>query len=525
MLKSVCAFLVASVLASGVADAAAGDPEVKVTGGKIQGYVDSNGVKTFKGIPYADTTAGENRWKAPQPVKHWKGTLECKDFGPIAIQNPVPARDDNPGHPWTPEYLDVAMTLENGQMGEDCLRVNVWTQANEGDKLPVIVYIHGGANITGSGGNDVYDGSAIAQKGVVYVSINYRVGLLGFLAFKDVLGNEVRGNFALQDQIEALKWVQKNISKFGGDPDNVTIMGQSAGSMNVQTLIVSPAAKGLFNRAVYLSFNGYKSDLLRINSVETAEAESAKELRGYLLSDLRKLSAQELLDLKYAPSNAVIDGDILESTIKDAYNSGNFNKVDTICGFVSGDPYLLDKCLDLGMFFEPKTSLSLSEYWDLVPDKNLGRMYDPESNPLAAAKAINNDYLAAGYYWAAKTKDMNDPDHNSFVYFFDHTVPDTPERMAKFGAFHTGDVNYWLNHYTTVYPRNFTDYDHYLGDVMSSYLVNFAATGDPNDGYLPYWESVKDSPTVSYMYLGDVVEFELMEPDKADFWTHYVKTY
>lgn len=526
MLKSVCALLVASVLASGVANAAAGDPEVKVTGGKIQGYVDSNGVKTFKGIPYADTTAGENRWKSPQPVKHWKGTLECREFGPIAVQNSVPARDDNPGHPWTPEYLDVAMTLENGQMGEDCLRVNVWTQANEGDKLPVIVYIHGGANISGSGGIDVYDGSAIAQKGVVYVSINYRVGLLGFLAFKDVLGNEVRGNFGLQDQIAALEWVQKNISKFGGDPNNVTVAGQSAGAFDIQALLVSSSAEGLFNRAVYTSFNSYKNKMPLIKSVVSAEEESEKIFRGYLLSDLKNLSAQEILDLKYAPNAAVIDGDIIERSVKDAFDSGNFNKVDTMCGFVTGDMHIVDWYFDLGSMVNPTTSLSVTDFYNQLPDKTLGLMYDPANDPLSAAQSINNDYAVTGYYCGAKMKDMHDPEHNAFVYVFDYSIPDTPERMKKFGAFHRCEASYMLNNVSSKYNRDFSDYDYYLGDVMSNYLVNFAATGDPNDGYLPYWESVRNSPTVSYMYFGDdYIDFELMEPEKADFWTHYVETY
>ncbi len=145
---------------------------------------------------------------------------------------------------WSEEYVDAGFTLANGKIGEDCLSVNVWTCANVGDKRPVIVYIHGGANVSGSGCNDVYDGAEIAKKGVVYVSINYRVGIFGFIAYKDRTGEEVTGNFAIQDQIAALKWVQENISKFGGDPKNVTIMGQSAGAANVQNLIASKAARG-----------------------------------------------------------------------------------------------------------------------------------------------------------------------------------------------------------------------------------------------------------------------------------------
>lgn len=144
------------------------------------------------------------------------------------------------------------MNLDNGLMSEDCLSLNVWTTAVENAKLPVVVYIHGGANLSGSSQNDVYDGTALAQKGIVYVSINYRVGIFGFLAYKDKNGEEITGNFATQDQIAALKWVKKNISKFGGDPNNVTIMGQSAGSNNVQNLIASTAAAGMFMSLGYV---------------------------------------------------------------------------------------------------------------------------------------------------------------------------------------------------------------------------------------------------------------------------------
>lgn len=524
MFKSICAVLTAAMIFGNIAEASE-SPTAKVTGGKIQGYIDSNGVKTFKGIPYADTVAGKNRWKSPQPVRKWKGTLDCTKFGQIAVQNEAHA---TPAIPWTAEYLDLGMNLENGLMGEDCLSVNVWTKGKKGDNLPVIVYIHGGANISGSADNDVYTGEDIALEDVVYVSLNYRVGIFGFLAYKDSTGEEIRGNFALQDQIAALKWVQDNIAQFGGDPNNVTIMGQSAGSINVQSLIASPAAKGLFRRAVYLSFNDYQSPTEPTTmTISDAESDAQEKIGSYSIEDLRKMSPQDVLNLGYNPHVAVIDGEIVAMSVKDAFDSGSFNPVDILCGGVAGDPYLFNAAIDLGNFIEPKTSLSVEEFYKSIPDQKIADLYPLESNALEVAKRINDDYLIASYFYAAKMKDSRDSFNKSYIYFFDHVIPDTPERMEKFGAFHTSDVNYWLNHYTKKYPRNWTDFDYLLGRIMSGYLVNFARTGDPNGKdslgiMLPTWNDVSSSDRISYLHLGDDVEFESMNQDRSSFWMSYV---
>lgn len=497
-------------------------PEVDVTGGKIKGVVDSNGVKIFKGIPYAATTAGENRWKAPQPVVAWEGVLDCTQDGPIVIQN-APA----PFGPWTDEYVDGGYTIENKKISEDSLRLNVWTKADANSNLPVIVYIHGGANVSGSGNNEVYKGDNIAQKNVVYVTINYRVGIFGFLAYKDSTGEEVKGNFAIQDQIAALKWVKENIAKFGGDPNNVTIMGQSAGSTNVQNLIMSPAAEGLFNKAVYLSFNNVTSSETVIRSLEDAENEANEKLGGRTLAELRQMDAEELFKL-YRVSSSVTDGEFLTMSTKDAFNTGNFNKVDIICGGVAGDPYLFDSFVDVGNFMEVKTALTPAEYAEQLNNLNAGnllQMYPAESSDSAldAAKLINNDKVISSYYTVAKAKNANDTAHKSYVFFFRHTVPDTPERMEQYGAFHTADVGYWLNNFTKIYPRNWTDTDKKLGDEMSSYIVNFAKTGNPNGDNLPEWKDADGTENISYLDIGDEIKFVEMNPDKASFWSNYWK--
>ena len=500
-------------------------PEVEITGGKIKGAIDSNGVKIFKGIPYAATSAGENRWKAPQPVKAWEGVLDCTEFRPIVIQNAP-----EPFDPWTAEYVDGGYTIENGKISEDSLNLNIWTKAEADAKLPVIVYIHGGANVSGSGQNEVYLGQNIAQKNVVYVTINYRVGIFGFLAYKDSTGEEVTGNFAMQDQIAALNWIKENISKFGGDPENVTIMGQSAGSTNVQNLICSPKAAGLFNKAIFLSYNNTTSEgvlMKTTDALETMESDAAEKLGGKTLAELRQMDVAEVLKLGYNPNSAAIDNNFVTMSTKDAFNSGNFNKVDIICGGVFGDAYLFDAAVNLGNFMEPKTSLTAEEYSALLSAanvENLLQLYPAGDNALDAAKMINNDKIISSYYTVAQSKNSNDAEHKSYIYFFRHPVPDTPEKVEKFGAFHTSDVGYWLNNFTKLYPRNWTDTDKKLGDEMSSYIVNFAKTGNPNGENLPEWKDVSATAGISYLDIDDEIKFVEMNPDKADFWTNYWQT-
>lgn len=227
----------------------------------------------------------------------------------------------------------------------------------------MIVYIHGGANVSGSGCNDVYDGAEIAKKGVVYVSINYRVGIFGFLAYKDRTGEEVTGNFAIQDQIAALRWVQENISKFGGDPKNVTIMGQSAGSANVQNLIASKAAAGLFNKAVALSMNNVTTEFPTTTNLSAAEAAAQEAIGNYTISQLRAMSPAEILALKYMP-NMVVENTAETGTksLRDAFSSGEWNKVDMIWGGVEGDQDLFDSVIPLNKFMDPTKVLTATDY-------------------------------------------------------------------------------------------------------------------------------------------------------------------
>ncbi|MFY7910296.1 MAG: carboxylesterase/lipase family protein, partial [Emticicia sp.] len=215
---------------------------VQTANGKVEGYAKEN-VRIFKGIPFAAPPVGELRWKAPQAVKNWSDVRKCTGFSASPIQN-KPA----PFYCWTEEFIAKPEPLS-----EDCLYLNVWTTAKSAkEKQPVMVWIYGGGLNSGSANCDIYDGEELSKKGVVFVNINYRVGVLGFMAHPELSkesGYNASGNYGFLDQIAALKWVQKNIAAFGGDPSNVTILGQSAGAFSVNAMIASPLAKGLFHKA------------------------------------------------------------------------------------------------------------------------------------------------------------------------------------------------------------------------------------------------------------------------------------
>src|SRR5579863_6920032 len=242
LLLSTPVFLYSFITKSNIAPALS---EAKTDAGMVSGIKNSTGdVTAFKGIPFAAPPVGDLRWKAPQPVQHWDGIKKCDSFGPSPMQlKPFPFIV------YTSEFL-----IPENPIGEDCLYLNVWTGAkSKAEKRPVFVWIYGGGFSSGGSACPIYDGEALAKKGIIFVSINYRVGVFGFFAHPELTKespDKASGNYGLLDQIAALKWVKKNIAAFGGDPDKVTIAGQSAGSMSVNALVASPLTKGLFKRAI-----------------------------------------------------------------------------------------------------------------------------------------------------------------------------------------------------------------------------------------------------------------------------------
>ena len=341
-----------SELEDNVAETATSAPEVKVTGGTISGYANADGdVLIFKGIPYAAAPVGELRWKAPQPVEEWEGVRACTDYSAAAMQP-----EQAPFLMWTEEFI---IDTSKGY-SEDCLYLNVWAPA-DAQKAPVIMFIHGGGNTSGGASCDVYDGEAIAKKGVVYVDINYRVGIFGFLASTELSAEDpdhISGNYAIKDQIAALAWIKDNIASFGGDPENVTIAGQSAGSLNVNQLTVCPKAEGLFGNAVTMSYNLVGSQCV---TLEGKEAEGDVIFDGRTLEEMRALSADEVQelsgsDLASSVANYNIDGTYVIGNYDEVLASHKGLDVNVMSGMVTGDSLLFGSFLTGASALNPEVS-------------------------------------------------------------------------------------------------------------------------------------------------------------------------
>ncbi|MDX8338904.1 carboxylesterase family protein [Draconibacterium sp. IB214405] len=454
---------------------------VTIADGSVSGSFDeSTGITTFKGIPFAAPPVGDLRWKAPQPVEPWEGVKECTEFSASAMQaTPVPFMM------WTQEYIAPKEPLS-----EDCLYLNVWTPAKDAtEKRPVFVYIYGGGFSSGSGAVPIYDGEEMAKKGLVFITINYRVGTFGFLAHPELTAespNHASGNYGLLDQVEALKWVNKNIAAFGGDPDNVTIGGQSAGAFSVNYLVASPLTKGLIHRAIAESGGAVLSSnaLARggdLNFGEEAGVKFAEELGVSSIEELRAKSAEEIL-AGGGFRNPIVDGYFLPKSVGEIFANGEQNDIPVIIGWnedegFGGAPVPADQFKErVKTMFGDKADAFLAEF-PLNTDEE--------------AFAIQNDLGALQTFGIQSYKWMLLQNEKAtskvFMYRFERDVP-YAEGMTDFGAFHTSEVPYAYNN-LKMSPRPWTEEDYKLADLMSDYWVNFATAGDPNAEGLPAWEA------------------------------------
>ena len=444
---------------------------VRIESGLVQG-VTNGSITAFKGIPYAAPPVGGLRWREPRPASDWRGIRDTTHFSAACFQAKTGAFG-----PWSAEF--IAKDAMEGGSSEDCLYLNVWTAAADaGEKRPVIVWIYGGGFNSGSGDVPVYDGAGLAAQGVVMVTFNYRVGLLGFLAHPELSkesGHAASGNYALRDMIAALKWVRRNISAFGGDPGNVTIAGQSAGAFAVNYLMASPLAKGLFERAIAESGGAFSP------AQPLQKAESAGVTLG-TLAELRAKPADAFLrpPAGYRPG-PVVDGYVLPEDVSAIFAAGRQNDVPLLTGWNADD----------GVAFGPAPKAEAFR-------ENARRTYGvlagdflkvfPASTDAEAANsqhALTRDQLFAwqGRTWArAQSKTGKS---KVFLYYFARTAPGTPAEI-KYGAFHSGEIAYALNTLDQ-WRRPWTDADRKLSQEMSTYWVNFVKNGDPNGPGVPKW--------------------------------------
>jgi len=458
----------------------------KIEGGSIEGYV-NEGVVIFKGIPFAAPPLGELRWKAPQPVIPWKGVKECKSNPPSAMQaKPVPFMM------WSKEFMAPEEPLS-----EDCLYLNIWTTAESyKSNFPVIVWIHGGGFTGGSGTVPLYDGTEMAKKGVVFVTINYRLGIFGFLAHPDLTaenGGRGSGNYGILDQVEALKWVQKNISAFGGDPTRVTIAGQSAGSFSVNALMVSPLAKGLFSRAIGQSGGMFSTSRGVASDLKSAEANGVKLLQKIGVSsinELRMKPVDEVMKLN-GMLGITIDDNVIPPSLK-TFEAGRQNDVPLITGWNADDGVSMGPAMNAQSFRQNAEK----SYGDRAADflKVFPSGTDEEAK--LSQKIISQMFFGyQNFKWASEQS--SNGKNKAWLYYFKRVPPGEP----NYGAFHSAEFGYALST-LKLWNRPFTKTDYDLSAVMSSYWVNFAKTGDPNGPGLPEWPSFSNSKPV-VMELGD----------------------
>lgn len=475
---------------------------VQIESGLISGTQNKEGdIRIFKGIPFAALPVEDLRWKAPQPVEPWEGVRQCDAFGPSPMQN-----SPEPFSMWTEEFL-----IPTAPISEDCLYLNVWTGAKSSEeKRPVLVWIYGGGFTSGGSGVPIYDGEAMAQKDIVFVSINYRVGIFGFFAHPELTqesGHQASGNYGLMDQIAALEWVQNNIEAFGGDLDNVTIAGQSAGAMSVNCLVASPLAQGLFKKAIAHSGANFTRGNASLPQAEENGQQIAQALNASSLSDLRKIPADTLLRKAQGMRGPIIDGYVLPQHIADIFAAGKQNEVALLTGWNEDEGLLFGPVKNAADFRQQAEQ----QYGEDAP---AFLQYYPATNDSVAEQSqlyLSRDMIfgVQNYAWAnIQSKKGNSP---VYVYRFTRKVPATGE-YVKYGAFHTGEVPYAYDNLQFV-DRPWEEADHELASSISSYWANFIKNGNPNGENLPHWPAYT-SQDKELMILGKEVEAKPL-PDAA----------
>jgi para-nitrobenzyl esterase len=447
-----------------IAVSAQAAPTVTLDSGTIRG-TSKDGESVFLGVPFAAPPVGPLRWKAPQPAAHWSGVRAADAFGPACIQF---KKSD-------------AVYAANGPTSEDCLYLNVWAPKKAGaKKLPVMLFIHGGSWVLGAGGLPIYDGAALAKRGVIVVTINYRLGMLGFFAHPALTAenpNGDLGNYALMDQIASLKWVQRNIAKFGGDPGNVTIFGESAGAVAVQAMVASPEARGLFARGISESGGGValigsiRSGPMNQEALGEAWAKNA----GLEYATPEQLRAVPIDKLVAAPAGTrlMIDGRILTLNPGDAIRKGVSAPVPMIFG---GNSY----------------EASLVQFTDAFARTILGAPYDTLLAGYARAPSKAGpaaDLRTQGLFiqptrWLAQLNAQHG--HPGYAYYF--TQVPASLRATVPGTIHGGEIPYLFG--TRFGDETLDEDDRRVGKLIGDYWVNFARTGDPNGPGLPHWQKV-----------------------------------
>lgn len=498
---------------------AAVSPVVYTRDGAIKG-IEREQLDVFLGIPFAAPPVGKLRWRAPQPVHPWAGVLAATQYRPACMQKGMYPPD---------------APLE--RISEDCLYLNIWKPARANVKrLPVMVWIYGGGLENGSGAAPLYAGGALAHRGVIVVTINYRLGVFGFLSLPALTaesGHHSSGNYGLMDQLAALRWVHDNIAAFGGNPDNVTVFGQSSGSISISALTASPLARGLFEKAIGESGGLFEpmelASQLSLAGAEQQGEQFMKRAGAGSLNDLRKAPAAKLLKVPFSP-NIIIDGYVLPRAPWRIYADGKANRV----------PLLIGWNADEGAFFvgrHPVTPVNYRTRLDRTFPSLLVHLLAPapghtDASAGAAFVKFNTDMRFRWDMWRWATLAVERDDDPVYVYEFTRAPPFTAASpYVGLGPAHGVEMEYVFDHLS---PKAATwdEADRRLSAIMPAFWTNFAKTGTPNELPLPHWPrfeashpdvmrfgtTIKAGPIGSIQLLQRISEIYRASRDVMRFW-------
>ena len=496
-------FIAAIALAIAVPAAAA--DRVKTANGTVEGTTEASGIHVYRGIPFAAPPVGDLRWKEPQPVKNWDGVKTTTAFGPRCMQASI--------------FGD--MVFRSNGMSEDCLYLNVWTPAASGsERLPVLVYFFGGGFVAGDGSEPRYDGESMAKKGIVALTVNYRLGVFGFMAHPELSKespHHASGNYALLDQNAALRWVQKNIAAFGGDPRRVTIAGESAGSIAVSAQMVSPLSKGLIAGAIGES-GAMIAPTLPAVPLEQGEAEGAKfaaSIGASSLAAMRAMTGAQIMDaaskLPVGRFASTVDGYFLPKMPVEILAAGEQAHVPLLVGWNTeenparvvlgpNEPTAENYAKALRTLYAERADEALKLYAGTTADE-----------VRQSATDLASDRFIAYSTW--KWADLHGTTGGKPVYRYLYARPrpqttagpaagsgaSAARPPAARGAVHSAEIEYAMGNLATNKVYAWTPEDHKVSELMQGYFANFVKTGNPNGPGLPQWPAVNGGGSAQFM--------------------------
>lgn len=514
MKKILSIFLLASVAVfSAIAQTG---PIVKTVYGKLRG-VEEDGIKVFKGVPFAQPPVGELRWKAPQPLKPWKGIRAAVEFGPNPMQ----------------QNLFGDMMFSTDKMSEDCLYLNIWTPTKTyNEKLPVFIYFNGGGFLCGSGSEPRYAGMTYAKNGVIAITTNYREGIFGFFAHKELSAEtdyHGSGNYGFMDQVAAIKWVKENIAAFGGDPDRITIMGESAGSYSVSALMASPLSRDLINQAMGSSGSALSEPWISLEQAEKEGVILMSRLNGLNISHLRTLPAEEILanaKMTEVP-HYNIDGYFMPCQPVEIYKAGQQAQVPCFIGGNNAEMAMnvyMNTENENGYFLDAIEAVTkwvgpgcVSSQLDIVDKYGISLYRDG----LEDTYELSSDLFIGYSTWKWINLQSSTSSAPVYRYLYCHPRPpmvnegleaglaggvkekDSSDKLTQkpLGAVHSADIEYQMGNLDTNKVFAWTKDDYAVSETFMKFSLNFIKTGNPNGTGLPQWKPVNGELTPPIMII------------------------